>query len=189
MTATTSASIDVTVHGRTDMYPDCATQGGDAANMYLNNDCEALLDAKDTLGGSLNWDEGIPIKNWDGFQNRPMPSLAGDPMRVTMLYLQNADLDGEIPAALGRLDALVYLNLHSNSLDGMVPDALGSLSNLERLYVNDNELTGIGNLSGATSLQILWAHRNEIERHGADSVAEQPHPVDALRQRPDGWHS
>ena len=156
-----SDSITVTVRV-TDMYPGCEMQGGDAANMYLNNDCEALLDSKDALGGSLNWDEAMPINDWDGFQNRPMPSLAGDPMRVTMLYLQNRELDGEIPAALGRLDALVYLNLHSNSLDGMVPDALGSLSNLERLYVNDNELAGIGNLSGATSLEILWAHRNEM---------------------------
>ena len=40
-----SDSIDVTITV-TDMYPGCETQGGDAANTYLNNDCEALLDSK-----------------------------------------------------------------------------------------------------------------------------------------------
>ena len=157
------ASIDVTIMV-TDMYPGCGTQGGDAANMYLNNDCEALLDSKDALGGSLNWDEAMPINDWDGIQGHDMfPSLSGDPMRVNALHLQKRGLDGMIPDALGRLSALTYLNLHSNTLDGMVPDALGMLTNLEVLYLNNNELDGtIGDLSGASSLEILWLKSNQL---------------------------
>ena len=148
----------------TDMYPGCGMQGGDAANMYLNNDCEALLDSKDALGGSLNWDEAMPINDWDGIQGHSMfPSLSGDPMRVTALHLQKGDLDGMIPDALGRLSALTYLNVHSNSLQGMVPGALGMLTNLEQLYLNNNELDGtIGDLSGASSLEILWLKSNQL---------------------------
>ena len=157
-----SDSITVTVTV-TDMYPGCTMQGGDAANMYLNNDCEALLDSKDALGGSLNWDEDMPINDWDGIQGHAMfPSLSGDPMRVTALHLQKRELDGEIPDALGRVSGLTYLNAHSNSLQGMVPDSLGSLSNLEELYLNNNMLTGIGDLSGATSLTTLWLKSNEL---------------------------
>ena len=157
-----SDSITVTITV-TDMYPDCGMQGGDAANMYLNNDCEALLDAKDALGGSLNWSEDMAIADWDGVQGHPMfPSRAGDPMRVTALHLQNMELDGEIPAAIGRLDALMYLNVHSNGLSGDL-SALGGLENLVRIYANNNVLDGLGDLSGATSLEILWAHQNEDE--------------------------
>ena len=158
---TGSITVTITV---TDMYPACGTQGGDAANMYLNNDCEALLDSKDALGGSLNWAEDMPINDWDGIQGHSMfPSLSGDPMRVTALHLQKGDLDGMIPDALGRLSALTYLNAHSNTLSGMVPDALGMLTNLERLYLNNNQLDGsIGDLSGATSLEILWLKSNQL---------------------------
>ena len=158
---TGSIIVTITV---TDMYPACGTQGGDAANMYLNNDCEALLDSKDALGGSLNWDEDMPINDWDGIQGHSMfPSLSGDPMRVTALHLQKGDLDGMIPDALGRLSALTYLNAHSNTLSGMVPGALGMLTNLERLYLNNNQLDGsIGDLSGATSLEILWLKSNQL---------------------------
>ena len=43
-------TIDVTVMVG-DAHPDCTV-----VNMGLTNDCEALLDAKGDLGGSLNWD-------------------------------------------------------------------------------------------------------------------------------------
>ena len=158
-----SDSIMVTIMV-TDMYPGCGMQGGDAANMYLNNDCEALLESKDALGGSLNWDEAMPISDWDGIQGHAtFPSLSGDPMRVTALHLQKGDLDGMIPDALGRLSALTYLNVHSNTLSGMVPGALGMLTNLEVLYLNNNQLDGtIGDLSGASSLEILWLKSNQL---------------------------
>ena len=147
------------------MYPDCATQGGDAANMYLNNDCEALLDSKDALGGSLNWDEAMPINDWDGIRGRA-GALAGSPMRVTWLYLHGqhgGDLDGSIPAALGRLSALERLYLHKNQLTGEIPGELSSLSNLVWLRLYDNMLDGpIPDLSGMGSLERLYIHRNML---------------------------
>ena len=149
-----------------DMYPGCTTQ--DVGNRGLTNDCETLLDAKVALEGRngvpLNWSERRPLADWDGFQGGRFPSLSGTPMRVTALHLQRRGLDGEIPAALGRLSELSYLTLWGNSLHGTVPGALGSLTNLERLYINNNELTGFAasGLEGMTSLKILWAHRNHM---------------------------
>ena len=143
---------------------DCSNVAAvDSTNAGLVADCEALLDAKAMLEGggtSLNWHANTPIADWDGVQGHAMfPSRSGDPMRVTALHLQNMELDGEIPAAIGRLDALMYLNVHSNDLTGDL-SALGGLENLVRIYANNNELDGLGDLSGASSLEILWAHQN-----------------------------
>ena len=101
---------------------DCSNVAAvDSTNAGLVADCEALLDSMDALAGdngSLNWSADMAIADWDGVQGHPMfPSRSGDPMRVTALHLQNMELDGEIPAAIGRLDALMYLNVHSNESD------------------------------------------------------------------------
>ena len=159
-----SDSIDVTVMVG-DMYPGCWAQGGDAANMYLNNDCEALLDSKDALGGSLNWDEAMPINDWDGIRGRA-GALAGSPMRVTWLYLHDqhgGNLDGSIPAALGRLSALERLYLHRNNLTGEIPGELSELTNLVWLRLYKNDLSGeIPDLTGMDSLERLYIHENDL---------------------------
>ena len=159
-----SDSIDVTVMVG-DMYPGCWAQGGDAANMYLNNDCEALLDSKDALGGSLNWDEAMPINDWDGIRGRA-GALAGSPMRVTWLYLHGqhgGNLDGSIPAALGRLSALERLYLHRNNLTGEIPGELSELTNLVWLRLYNNDLSGeIPDLTGMDSLERLYIHENDL---------------------------
>ena len=156
-----SDSIDVTVMVG-DMYPGCWAQGGDAANMYLNNDCEALLDSKDALGGSLNWDEAMPINDWDGIRGRT-GALAGTPERVTWLYLHDMNLDGTIPGALGRLSALERLYLHRNDLTGEIPGELSMLSKLVWLRLYDNDLSGgIPDLTGMDSLERLYIHRNML---------------------------
>ena len=94
---------------------ECVTGGAVAAgNADLAADCEALLDSEDALGGSLNWDAGTDIMEWDG--------VTVDGGRVTNIYLRDMGLDGTIPASLGRLDALERLQLHDNDLGGDIPD-------------------------------------------------------------------
>ena len=78
--------------------------------MGLTNDCEALLDAKDDLGGSLNWDTDTAMADWEG--------VTMSDGRVSGIWLRDEGLDGSVSAALGRLDMLTVLNLHSNSLSG-----------------------------------------------------------------------
>ena len=61
------------------------------------NDCEALLDSEDALGGSLNWADDTAMSDWDG--------VTMSDGRVTAVNLRDQGLDGTIPAALGRLSA------------------------------------------------------------------------------------
>ncbi len=166
---------------------DCATGGAvpDAANNPgLVSDCEALLDAKDTLRGTatLNWSAGASISQWDGI------AIGGTPRRVTWLWLFSNQLRGEIPPELGRLSNLTelllgdnqltgeippelgglsnleYLSLGSNRLTDEIPPELGRLSNLEQLLLADNQLTGeippeLGGLSNLTKLRL---NRNQL---------------------------
>ena len=132
----------------------------DRTNAGLIHDCEALLDVRDTLAGSatLNWSTDTRIWAWDGVIRE------GDPLRVTKLVLRDRNLDGTIPAALGKLSSLVVLNLHSNMLSGAIPD-LRSLTGLEELYLANNELSGgipesLGNMA---SVRELWLWGNQLQ--------------------------
>ena len=118
----------------TDMHPSCASAIGNGANTGLANDCEALLDSKETLQGttgSLNWATFTPIAQWDGITLRGTPNK-----RVAWLDIRDGGLNGSVPAALGRLSNLTYLNLRTNDLTGPIPAELGSLSNLGVLNLN-----------------------------------------------------
>ena len=124
------------------------------------SDCEALLDARDTLAGSgsLNWSEDTPITDWDGV------TIEGAPQRVTGLELRSRGLTGEIPTELGNLSNLQALYLHVNQLTGEIPAELGELSNLKILSLSSNQLTGeiptdLGELS---NLEILSLSSNQL---------------------------
>ena len=57
--------------------------------------------------------------------------------------LSSNQLSGQIPAELGQLAALAYLNLTSNALSGLIPAELQQLGALTDLYLDDNhQLTG-----------------------------------------------
>ena len=153
-----------TANATTDTQQDtsaCATDGAvpDAANNPgLVSDCEALLDAKDTLRGTatLNWSAGASISQWDGI------TVGGTPRRVTKLDTSGAglaELTGTIPLELGNLTSLTNLRLSNNQLTGPIPPELGRLSNLESLSLWGNELSGaipeeLGNLSNLTFLRL-----------------------------------
>lgn len=60
-------------------------------------------------------------------------------------------MSGTIPASLGDLESLVFLDLNSNELSDSIPDALAGLVKLTWLNLSNNQLTGsissdIGNL-------------------------------------------
>ena len=76
----------------------------------------------------------------------------------------NDELSGSIPAEIGELSNLTYLELSSNQLSGSIPAEIGKLSNLEELYLTHNELSGsipveIGKLS---NLRYLFLNNNEF---------------------------
>ena len=187
LTGTIRVTINVT-----DMHPSCASAIGNGANTGLANDCEALLDSRDTLEGTgatrpLNWATHTRIANWYGVV------LSDTPRRVIQLRLhgQNANaergtveakLKGSIPPELGRLSELEILYLHRNVLTGQIPGALNNLSKLQQLYLYDNELTAIsGELgSGMAELRRLFAQRNMISGSIPANLGNMPR-LDWLR--------
>ena len=173
----------VTITGTPTPPSVCVTEGAvaDSTNFGLVFDCEALLEARDTLVGrsTMNWAAGIPITQWDGVR------LDGTPRRVTgldleflrlagsvpkeisgvtalqTLVLHGNDLTGPIPPELGYLANLRVLELSSNYLTGQIPPELGYLAGLERLQLNGNQLTGeipasLGNLARLQRLSLSW---------------------------------
>ena len=154
---TDSITVTITV---TDMHPSCASAIGNGANTGLANDCEALLDSKQTLegtAGSLNWATFTPIAQWDGI------TLQGTLKRVTRLDIRHDGLNGSVPAELGRLSGLTYLNLRSNDLTGPIPSELGRLTNLRVLNLHSNMLSGdIPDMSGIAGLEELYLPKNML---------------------------
>ena len=145
---TDSVRVAITVN---DSQPGCDTVG----DMGVVNDCEALLDSEDALGGSLNWANDTLMSDWGGV------TMSGG--RVTAIDLRDQGLDGTIPGALGRLSELTSLNLRSNAdLSGEIPGSLNYLTNLTVLNLHSNSHTGeIPDLSG-TSLVELYLPGNDL---------------------------
>ena len=138
------------------------------ANPGLVGDCEALLDARETLlsdanSDALNWGLNVAIDDWDGV------TVDGEPRRVTALQPSTDDepvaLGGAVPGGLDRLDALRILRLAGASLTGAIPARLATLAGLQVLDLGGNELTGAvpAALAGLSGLQELDLGGNELD--------------------------
>ena len=119
----------------------------------------ALYNATDGANwiNSDNWLTDAPLSDWHGIKT-------DDEGRITEIYLIGNNLEGEIPAALGKLSHLEGLYLAGNELSGSIPPELGDLYNLEVLMLFDNDLTGaipyqFGNLE---SLEVMHLSRNQL---------------------------
>ena len=119
----------------------------------------ALYNATDGANwiNSGNWLTDAPLSDWHGIKT-------DDDGRITEIYLIGNNLEGEIPAELGKLSHLEGLYLARNDLSGSIPAELGDLSSLRTLMLFDNELTGtipyqFGNLE---SLEVMHLSRNQL---------------------------
>ena len=124
-------------------------------NRGLVDDCEALLEGKDTLRGTatLDWSAGSAVTGWEGV------TAGGTPTRLTKLQLPNKSLTGTIPPEIGLSSELTHLDLSSNSLTGDIPEELGQLRKLESLKLSGNSLTG-----------CLPLHWRDIATHDLNSL-------------------
>ena len=134
---------------------DCAS--GDAAT-----DRAALVALYNATGGANwgrngNWLSNAPMGEWHGV-------TTDSDGRVTDLHLFNNQLTGEIPAQLGGLTNLGWLQLAYNQLTGEIPAQLGGLTNLKRLYLYDNQLTGEipAEFGSLPNLERLYLSGNQL---------------------------
>ena len=116
-----------------------------------------------TWGNNSSWK--TPPLAADGFA---LPGTEGtwfgvavntETLRVTEINLVNNNLTGSLPAALGDLTGLQYLNINWNSVTGSIPATIGNLTNLTVLRLARNELSGgvpsaLGNLSNLQELSV-----------------------------------
>lgn len=128
-----------------------------------------LYDSTNGADWTNTWDLSQPIDTWYGInldENGCVSCIDMDGLFNCAHYFVSGNgnnLSGNIPAALGDLNSLVFLDLGSNSgtgtnnLSGNIPSELGNLSNLDYLdlrnnLLNDNIPATLGDLRGLTHL-------------------------------------
>ncbi len=124
-------------------------------------DKSILMELYNSTNGSgwtnrTNWGTAEPVSNWYGI------TVVSD--QITEIKLKNNNVTGTIPANLGQLLSLQYLDLDTNRLSGVIPVEIGGLSNLEYLYLNGNQLTGTipSELGQLPNLLLLYLNDNQL---------------------------
>ena len=147
------------------------------------SECEALVALYNSTDGPnwtyhTNWMENNQPGTWYGvtvtdghvteldlYNNNLVGSMPSELVllsSLTSLHLgYNYNMSGVIPAWLGSMTNLQYLNLFFAGLSGTIPPEIGSLTNLTHLYLSWNSLVGdipssIGNLTNLRFLDLSW---------------------------------
>ncbi|KAL2540196.1 receptor like protein 46 [Abeliophyllum distichum] len=80
---------------------------------------------------------------------------------LSYLDINNNNLQGPIPNAIGNIAPLRYLFLQENQLEDGIPSSFGNLSSIEVLVLSDNQLTGtISVLLSLSSLMAIDVRNN-----------------------------
>ena len=123
------------------------------------NDRAALVALYNATDGpnwtnNTNWLSDKPLREWFG-----VTTDNGD--RVISLDLRYNNFNGEIPAGVGDLTALTYLDLIGNEISDL--SALSNLRKLAHLFLAENAISDVSALSGLTQLDALDLGLNSIQ--------------------------
>ena len=148
----------------------------------FDNDSLAVIALYDSLGGTnwtnkTNWKTNQPLASWYG--------ITVEKGRVTRIVLENNQLSGQIPAAIGNLDTLNNLDLQNNLITGILPVEIGNLVKLDSLNLFNTNIGGtipdtIVNLSELQYLDLSASFSGPIpDRIGNLSLLEKFYCVGA----------
>jgi len=145
-------------------------------NDSLESDWDTLKKIYRMTGGP-NWTNNT---NWDITSEQPPNAEALGQWygvtvfkgRVTQIELENNNLRGAIPWAIGNLSRLQILDLSNNRVQGPILPEIGKLSELQQLNLASNQLSGeipseIGNLY---QLSYLNLRSNQLEGRLPESI-------------------
>ena len=106
----------------------------------------------------------IQISLYSNSLGGAIPAQLGELAGLQYLELWGNQLGGVIPPQLGDLTALKWLSLAFNQLSGAIPVQLGDLANLETLGLHANRLSGAipAHLGDLAHLQILTLNANQF---------------------------
>ncbi len=127
----------------------------------------------DNWNNNTNWDiTTVPslseLSRWHGVSVR----LGW----IDRLDLGANNLTGMLPAELGNLSGLRYLQFGDNALTGEIPRELGNLLGLESLFLGNNTLTGEipSELANLSQLQHLYLRSNALSGTIPDEFGNLP---------------
>ena len=133
-------------------------------------DSLALVDLYNSTNGpgwldNYHWRSGFPVSTWS--------NVFIENGRVSRLQLSNNRLTGNLPASLGNLSGLVYIDCSHNKLSGAIPLTLNNLPLFSFIVLNDNRFT-FGDLEPlnypAANHVLIYAPQEEIPSYQAGAT-------------------
>ncbi|RCV17143.1 hypothetical protein SETIT_3G195800v2 [Setaria italica] len=144
------------------------------APVAANEEGDALM----ALRHSVEDPDGV-LASWDPNLVNPCTWVhvgCNDDNRVNRIELANMRLSGPLPAELGKLEQLQYMEMSGNNLQGPIPEEFGDLKNLISMDLYNNDISGhlprtLGNLK---SLQFLRIDHNRLTGPIPRELSELP---------------
>lgn len=109
-------------------------------------------------GGDVNWDKNTVLFSGS------IPAEIGNLTKLRFLDFARAGFQGEIPSSIGNLASITRLDLSENRLSGSIPSSIGKLQNVEWLALCNNLFTGSipDEICNAKALKFLSVSDNKL---------------------------
>ncbi|KAL6324107.1 hypothetical protein AAG906_006378 [Vitis piasezkii] len=132
-----------------------------------STDCQSLLKFKQGITGDpdghlQDWNETMFFCNWTGITCHQQ--LKNRVIAIELINMRLQDLYGEIPATIGELSELTFINMSGNKLGGNIPASIQGCWSLETIDLDYNNLTGSipAVLGQMTNLTYLCLSENSL---------------------------